>query len=343
MIFLETIKEQSDNFIGFASENLHTCLTVYLATAPLEKPEHVVRQRLQYLSEPQKNEVYGKVWELAKMQDPTINGDNWGKNHAFDNIDRLCKALHRLGFFEKDHLHSLKCLPFDFGEGGMGSQYFSLGEKTGRDPITGRIGYVNGMRNISIGHAGKAAASLSELYADGNNLHCVYHSTHQKSIQVDLRGLAGDVMRMKAVNGGCYTKTSYLIAQQWVDFLIANPNRKFLQISHSEGAAHVNAALRIIKESCPDLLSAIRVINLCPAYFILPEQYPNKEFQVLNLVKKEDIVINPLATHAEKIDNHKNIIVVPHKSDDPHNHLSQDFQAVGKPYVFEFMKSGNLY
>ena len=218
-----------------------------------------------------------------------------------------------------------------------------MGEKLGKDPVTGHIGLVNGIGYTSIEHAGTDAACVSETYADGNNIHCVYQPTHQKSTQGDIGGFIEDVMMLKAVDGGSYTKTSYLIAQQWIDFLNRNPNRKFLQLSNSGGAVHVNAALRIIQQACPHLLSAIRVINLCPAYFILPEQYPNKEFQVLNLVKKEDIVINPWATNAQKIDKHKNILVVAHKSDHPHNHLSQDFKAVGKPYVFEFMKSGNLY
>ncbi len=343
MIFLEALKAKTDDLMSYAANTLHTCDTIYLATAPLEKSEQVVRQRFQELNESEKNGVYGKVWELAKMEDPTISGEDWGKNHAFDSIDRLCKALHRLGCFEKNNLHPLKCLPFGFGEGGIGSQYYSLSEKMGKDPITGHIGYVNGMGNTTIGHSGKDASTLSELFAAGNNLHCVYHSTHQKSAQGDFNGFLGDAMRMKAVNGGSYTKTSYLIAQQWVDFLIANPDRKFLQIAHSEGAVHVNAALRIIDEACPELLSRIRAINLCPAYFILPEQYSNQNFQVLNLFKKEDGTINPWGTNTHKIDTHKNILVVPHKADHPHNHLSQDFQDVGKPYVFEFMKSGNLY
>ena len=116
MTTFETVKQKAANFISYGAENLLACPTIYLAIASTEKPEQVVRQRLEELNESQKNEVYGKVWELAKMQDPTINGNHWGEHHAFDNIERLSKALHRLGFLEKDHLHPLKCLPFSFGK-----------------------------------------------------------------------------------------------------------------------------------------------------------------------------------------------------------------------------------
>jgi hypothetical protein len=137
----------------------------------------------------------------------------------------------------------------------MGAQYFSLGEKLGRDPSTGIIGYVNGMGITNWGHAGSDVVTFSDMFCEGNNIHCVYHPTHQKSFSGDVTGFWADVLRMQAVNGGCFMKTSYLVAQQWLDFFFEKTNgEKFLQIGVSEGAVHVNGALKLIQACRPDLL-----------------------------------------------------------------------------------------
>lgn len=321
--------------------------TIYLATGPVdytsqEKVGSVLKNLLGQLSLQQKGTVYGKVWELAKMKDPRIQGEKWGEENAYQDEKRLAQALHRLGFFGVRHLYPLKCLSFEFGEGGMGSQYFSLGEKLGKDPQTGQIGCVNGMGMPTLEHAGRDASVFSDKFADGNNIHCVYLSTHQKSSGGDIMGFVQDVSRMLAVNGGSYTKTSYLIVQQWIDFLDENPTQKYLQVGVSEGAAHVNAAVRLLKQTRSDLLGRIRIMNFCPAYFILPEEY-SSELQAMNFIKKEDSVVNPWGTNTHQIGSSDHIAIVPHTQDHPHHHLNDDFVKVAKPYVFEFMKSGNLY
>lgn len=342
--FLEFAKHATGIIASFAAEKYHPPSNLFLAIGPVGQTELAVKEVFSRLNTSKREEVYGKVWELAKMHDPRIDGPNWGELHAFDNIDRLAKAMHRLGLLGTSHLHSLPCLPFGFGEGGIGSQYFSLGDKLEKEPATGQIGLINGMGNSSLAHAGSDAEAFSTKFAYGNNIHCVYHSTHQKNPIGDVLGFWEDVMRMKAVDGGSYTKTSYLAAQQMIDFLDANPYKKYLQVGVSEGAAHVNAALRIIQTARPDLLTRIRILNLCPAYFILPEQYENK-IQVMNLVKREDGVINPWGINTDKIGYSKYILIVPHLStnDNPHNQLSVDFQREAKPYIDEFMQSGNLY
>src|SRR5580692_141673 len=144
----ESMKATAAFLTSCVAEQLCTGSNIYLATGPIEgdfKIEKVIRERLETLEPQQKEQVYGKVWELAKMQDPRIDGSHWGEEHAFDNLERLAQALNRLGLLGEDNLHRLPCLSFEFGEGGIGSQYFSLGEKLGRDPATGHIGYVNGM------------------------------------------------------------------------------------------------------------------------------------------------------------------------------------------------------
>ncbi len=318
------------------------CLELHELDSSL-KTEEVIRPIFDALSPDRKDLVYGKIWELAKMEDPTISGDKWGENHAFDDIPRLAKALRRLGFFtnQQTDLHSITILSHAFGEGGIGSQYLSLGECLGRDPETGHIGYVNGMGMPNLEGVGYDAKRFSNLFCDGNNLHVVYHSTHQKVPIGDVWGFFFDAARMKAVDGGRYTQTSYLIAQQWIDFLNAHPNRNYLQIAHSEGAAHAHAALRLIKEAYPDLLPRLRVITCGPAFFIDPAIYPG--IQALNFIKKEDFVVNPWGTGAEHIGKAPYIITVEHTTNDHiHDPFSEDFQKAVKPHIQEFMRTGNI-
>jgi hypothetical protein len=322
--------------------------TIYLATAPLtlghELNQEVIRNCFAKLTDPQKGQVYGKVWELAKMQDPRIKGDKWGQENVFKDDTRLANALQRLGFLNYGKSHAVSMLSSAFGEGGIGSQYFSLGEKLGRDPQKGQISCVNGMGVPSLGHAGKDAARLSHGLLDGYNVHCVYHATHQKTPNGDLLGFAADVVRMKAIEGGSYSKTSYLIAQQWVDFLTAHTDQYFLQIAHSEGTAHVDAALRLLTDAKLDaLFSRIRVMNFCPAHFLDPSIY-SPHLQARNFVKKEDSVINPWGTGATQINAHPPyVVVVPHKGDHPHNHVSKDYMDAARPCVDAFFRSGNIY
>lgn len=340
----EYVKGGFARFVSTAAEYCNPTSCTYLATGPVaihSKTEKVLRDCLDRLKTSQKHQVYGKVWELAKMHNPSIEGADWGEAHAFEDSDRLSKALHRLGFLEPDNLHVINCLPFEFGEGGIGSQYYSLSEKIGKDPTGGFIGYVNGMGSISLGHAGADASHFSNQFTKGCNLHCIYNSTHQKTSQGDIPGFLADILRLQAVNGGSYTKTSYLIAQQWIDFLDANPGKKFLQVGVSEGAAHVNAALRMTSQARPELISRIRVLNFCPAYFIFPSDYPG--LQVINLVKIEDDVINPWGTNTDMIGYSSSIKIVPHTYDHPHHHNNHDFSEIAIPYIDNFKESGDLY
>ncbi len=340
--------EQLKHYVGKAVssfvESTTQTTTFYLPKGPLDsslKAEGVVRSHFERLSTTDKNQVHGKVWELAKMEDPRIQGLRWGEEHAFDNIERLAKAMQRLGFLGQDNIHPIPCLSFEVGEGGLGAQYFSLGEKLGKDPSKGQIGFVNGMGIPTLEHAGKDAADLSKHFVDGCNVHTVYNSTHQRTASGDTNGYVADVIRMKAIDGGSYTKTSYLIAQQWIDFLDANPGRNYLQFSISEGAVHTNAALRLIDTARPDLMPRIRVLALCPGHFILPDTFTVKP-QIRNFVKLEDNVILPWAANADKIGTSEHIVIVPHTGGHPHNGLTEDYQQAARTFIQEFMRSGNI-
>lgn len=157
-------------------------------------------------------------------------------------------------------------------------------------------------------------------------------------------GLFLDIGIIKAVDGGSFVKTTYLIVQQWIDFLDSHPEKKYLQIGYSGGGTQVNAALRFIKANRPNLLGRIRVLTFCSAHLILPETYPG--VQVVNFFKKNDVVVMPVAVNVSDIDNPKyaqNLKEVIHTKDDPHDYLSEDFVKEGKPYLDRFIESGDFY
>jgi hypothetical protein len=139
----DRVKMLASRTIKSVAENIYGTVTVYLElhTHPLAS-EQTYRDMVTALPDSELQTLYNKVWELAKMRDPRISGAQWGQHHAFDDLHRLNAAMHRLGFFEAAGLYRVQCMPFHFGEGGLGAQYFSLGEKIGRDPLPGRIGFV---------------------------------------------------------------------------------------------------------------------------------------------------------------------------------------------------------
>jgi hypothetical protein len=337
----EAVKGYAARAVSSIAETVYECETHYLPKGPVARVKAGIKKAFVALEPEHKNRVYGKVWELAKMQDNRAEGHQWGAQHVFDDLSRLATAMQRLGLLKSAKLHPVSCLPHSFGEGGMGSRYFSL-ERT--EPKSGQMSMINGMGVESCSNAIQDTEWFSSHFADGHNIHGIYHSSHKNSKRCcSSFGPVRDMLRMKAVNGGSYTKTSYLAAQQIIDYLENNPRKKYLQIGVSEGAAHVNAALRLIQEVRPKLLSRICVILLGPAYFIMPEQYDNK-IQVMSFVKKEDGVINPWGTNTNKIGASKHITVVPHenKADSPHSWGSEDFQKLVKPYVDRFITRGTI-
>src|ERR1700722_18310334 len=97
----EYIKAGVAQFVSTVAEYTYPPSNIHLATGPVDfqtKEEKILRACLEKLNTSDKDKVYGKVWELAKMQDPRIGGSNWGEVNAFTDLTRLAKALHRLGF-----------------------------------------------------------------------------------------------------------------------------------------------------------------------------------------------------------------------------------------------------
>ncbi|KAJ1549521.1 hypothetical protein HK405_014201 [Cladochytrium tenue] len=370
---LDLLKTLSASVIKSVAVSLYGTVPLYLELEPhrplpdldMEALRTFLLEAVASLPSSERAALYHKVWELAKMQDPRIHGPRWGELHALDDLPRLYTALRRLGHSAADVgsaggsgggvdlLHRVEVLPFQFGEGGIGAQYYSLGERLGRDPEVGRIGYINGMGVPTLEHAGRDAVVLSDRFFGGANLHAVYNPTHQAHADGSLTGFARDALRMKAVEGGATSKQAYLLAQLWLDYLHAHPRAKFLQVAHSEGAVHLHGALRLLARAGPAavrVLGRVRVLTLCPAHFINPATYAADGLQVMNFVKMEDRTINPWGTGApvpgRRVGPH--VCVVEHRvrhddvHNDPHDFMSWDYVDAARSWIDRFLQTGEL-
>lgn len=317
--------------------------TYYLATNPTQYDNalslEILKSRFDGLTQEQKNNAYLIRWEMDKMHDPRITGATWGEDHFWDDATKAARALHRVGTFGQQGLMALVYNSRIWGGHAAGhSIYYSLEENLNNEPEKGWIGYVNGM-GTALEQAGSDVAKLFSHLAPGKNIHAVYLPTRQNAPTGDTPGFMLDLGRHLAVDGGIITRASCLIVQQWIDFLDGN-NKYFLQTCHSEGASHVNGALRILREARPDLLARLRILSFAPAHFITSIEGEN--LQVINLVKKEDSIINPWGTFANAIGTKPHVIVVPHTQNHPHDPTSQDFVNAARPYVDKFLQSGNI-
>lgn len=312
--------------------------TGYIATGEPQFQEQLVIGVFNTLDDEHKARVYEKVWELAKMLDARVHGDRWGEIHVFEDAKRLRRAMHRLGLLSKANLFKLVMLKFRGGEGG--SQYFSLGEKLGYDPTNKQIGAVNGM-GITSDQSGRDAKFISENFAKGFNIHCVFNAACS-GFSPDIRDKLADQI-LKSAKDGIYTKTSYLIAQQIADYLSATKGTTFLQVGISEGAAHVNGALCLLQQSMPHLLPRICILTICPVLFILPEEFPG--IQCVNFVKFEDTMVKPWGTNSSKVGKIQHIVVVPNNctTEHPHSFTNSDYIKSVAPYFDTYIDTGNLH
>jgi len=203
-----------------------------------------------------------------------------------------------------------------------------------------------GVRTLE--QAGRDVVTLSDRFVHGNNVHVVYNPTHQQGSS--LLGFAQDSLRMKAVDGGATSKQAYLVAQLWLDYLHAHPQCKFLQVAHSEGAVHVNGALRLMTQAgAASVLDRIRILNFCPAHFIHPAGHPGG-LQIVNFVKLEDSLINPWGTGSSAIGrcNAAHVRIVTHRvrhddhHNNPHDFMSWDFVDAARLNIETFMRAGDI-
>ncbi|KAM9984611.1 hypothetical protein ACTFIY_009053 [Dictyostelium cf. discoideum] len=334
----------------------------YLCIEPNKYDEKFSLQELKEIYESltidEKYKVETIYWELCKKQDSRIDGLFYGKNHLFENLKFTIRSLHRC-----NHLNDLdetnnELIKIEFtnrfkrNKTTNSTQYYSLGEKIGKDFEMGQIGYVNGMDN-SIGWAGTDASKISESMVEGMNLHCVYLPSYQISPD-NYSPSPNDAIGHLTINGGEFSKTSILIAQLWIDYLFDNPDKSFLQICASDGGTFVTNAIKIIIKYSPNLLSRISFLFLAPGCILIPNDFNNNnddnniEYSKSNQVLKlEDTLISKFATGANHLNNSKsmeNIIIVPHnnKNDHPHNFLNNDYINSVLPFIKNWKETGKL-
>ncbi len=344
MSTLHSVGQIAKELVGLVAQ-LMPKDTFYLGVSPRETEEHSVqdlRSVFARLDVRQQNSAYLLRWEMARMEDTRIFGDRWGEEHFWEEPQKVAVVLHRLGVLGSEGrteiAYNLRLLG---GHEKAHSFYYSLSEKWGRDPVGGWISYVNGM-GTSHSQAGRDAAKFSDLFAKGCNLHCVYLPTRQDSPMGDSTGFTLDALRYLAVLGGGHTRCSCLIAQQWIDYLTQEPEKCFLQTCHSEGATHVNAALRVLRENRPDLIPRLRIITFCAATLIHP--LPVEELQVINFFKLEDLIPAHIGGGCLEVERPSlHIRAILHTKEAPHYHLSQDYVVAAKPHFELFMRTGSLF
>lgn len=311
---------------------------------PDDLPLTYLQERFAALSGEQKSLAYLLRWELANMDSAGVEGYRWGEIHFWTEPVKVARVLHRLGV-----LGTEGCTRIDYNLRLMGggekssAGYFSLSEKSNRDPVGGWISYVNGM-GTSHWRAGGDASQLSNLLGYGNNIHAVYLPTRQNAHRGDLSGFVMDALRYLSVAGGSHTRASCLIAQQWIDYLSREPTKSLLQTCHSEGAAHVNAALELLRIARADLISRLRIITFCPAKIILPRE--DEPLQVINLMKLDDFIPMRIGGGEHFLQYPSpHVQIVPHTClyFTPHCHLSPDYVFAAKSYFDQFMHSGSIF
>jgi hypothetical protein len=342
------------NYLGLPTESF------YLDLAPRipQIAEDTLRQTYHAMSDTRRIKAIRLSRELAQRDDPTVNIDNWGDAEFWANMQRAALVIKRVGKLDRTNLSKIDyCIemadPLPPDVPLQQYFYYSLQEKAHQDLARCRISYVNGM-GMCREAAGYAARQISEQFAHSNNLHCVYLPTHQRVPFGDQTGLAFDGARYGMVKDGGYTRTSLMIAQQWIDYL-DDPNpthagRIFLQICYSEGAAHTWAALNLLRQNRSDLVSRLRIVALCPAKIITPNA--DEPLQVINLIKWEDPVPTTWDRGQAILEGDNNrekgyIYVVPHTVVDgehgnPHDPLSPDYIEAARPYFDRFFLTTNI-
>ncbi|HSW86352.1 MAG TPA: hypothetical protein VLG49_02510, partial [Rhabdochlamydiaceae bacterium] len=136
----------------------------------------VAETKLRQLSDQKRNQVYGKIYELAGYP-PTIDL-RWGENHARENTARLISAIESVSA-PPSVLHQKKTYFHGFEEAlSSQSSIYHLGRKE----LSGKqIGFINGMK-CSYRQTYRDATMLSDHVGQGCNIHGVHSATHGLAI-----------------------------------------------------------------------------------------------------------------------------------------------------------------
>ncbi len=298
----------------------------------LQSIREIVSRQLSCLSDTQKNQVYGSIYQIEKVERQLETNDpEYGKNHALDNIPRLIRALGRQG-----HHLFLKPESTPIYEGfepprlETRSNCFDLGKPS---PNRGKISYINGI-GTTFERARYDAYRLSDSVAQGKNLECVYNATHEAYGSKVCESILGQ--------GGISTTPVRLLLEQWQDFFNSVPlGECYLQICYSQGAIHVKNALDALP---PELRERICVIALAPAAFI---PYC-KGCQVIHFFKASDPIPTSLATGNKRVVDaswDKAVVQVPTEGEEtynPHDPFSPNYLSAFRGQVQHYLQHNRL-
>ena len=208
-------------------------------------------------------------------------------------------------------------------------------ETDGKRNATCRIGGINGI-NTSLDYASGHANYLKEL-TQGQNIDWVYNNSH---------GVIADLALEIPLNyGGISPNTANLLTENWTAFHQENknnPQAKYLQFCHSQGAIHVRNAL---DQAPQEIKDRIIVVAIAPGAVISKKIC----YQSYNYASKKDPVPHGEMFFAglnepeirkelvkEVVERRKELILL-----DPHPNasgLDHDFQSpTFKSYIYEHL------
>lgn len=122
-----------------------------------------------------------------------------------------------------------------------------------------RIGFINGMSNDLAG--ARESAELVSSLAQGHQVELVYNKSHG----------CWDVAEAILNYLGFSPVTQDLLVENWTRFdreYADNPNAKYIQVCHSQGAIHVKNALNRLP---PEIRNRVEVILVAPAAMVSEE------------------------------------------------------------------------
>lgn len=227
---------------------LRSSLIVLQIEMILDGIDRYLRNTVNQLSTNDKSVLFGLIYSIAGS--PETFDFRWGEHHAFDDRNRLMRALHCIGELGGPVLSREY---YGEWESDIAERSF-LYDIPGKFPAKGQIGFINGM-NSTPRTAFYDAYRLWQTACQGNRLTCVYSAT--KGAWDYLGGLYSQK--------GIVLPASRLLIHQWAEFLIRAPHARYLQICSSRGAIEVQAALLCLPE---EIRKRIIVIAIAPAYLI---------------------------------------------------------------------------
>lgn len=278
-----------------------------------------LRNVVSQLATQDRSVLFGLIYLMSGS--PETFDFRWGEHHAFDDRNRLIRALHCIG---------------ELGGPILSGEYYGDWENNvtersffydvpGKSPRKGQIGFINGM-NLTPRAAFYDAYRLWQTACQGHRLSCVYSAT---------KG-GWDYLGGPYAQKGIVLPASRLLIHQWAEFLTREPHARFLQICTSRGAIEVQAALLCMPE---EIRKRIIVIAIAPAYLISSALC----HRAVNLVIEDDPV-PLLSPNHDLIDTSEDVWILLSHDDgaDPHDLHGVSYRKVLAQLVDRYLFTNDI-